>query len=183
MLACKHGVPSVEIMAYSCSDFRVKLPPDLAMYVGDSVARGKYGSAAEMMRESLLLFQQADARTELAANRDVLLRFTDRINPIKDPRRIMAEAALLLGSHLHADRALYAEISADPAHVDVQEEWVAGPHAEPDGPAPPDRLRRRAERGAARRCHACHAGGGYGRAGPSGRWHGRLRPRPASVRP
>ena len=103
----------------------VSLPPELAAYVGDRVASGRYRDANDVVRDALRLHQQGP-ETETAANHSFLLRLADRLSPIQEPRRVMAEAAFLLGSHLEADRTGYAEIDADGLHFSVAEDWVAG---------------------------------------------------------
>ena len=109
----------------SNSALSVSLTPELAAYVRDRVGSGRYGDVNEVVRDALRL-QQQTPDTQTAANHSFLLRLTDRLNPIRNPRRVMAEAAFLLGSHLEADRTGYAEIDADGQHFSVAEDWVAG---------------------------------------------------------
>ncbi len=109
----------------SNSALYVSLTPELAAYVRDRVGSGRYGDVNEVVRDALRL-QQQTPDTQTAANHSFLLRLTDRLNPIRNPRRVMAEAAFLLGSHLEADRTGYAEIDADGQHFSVAEDWVAG---------------------------------------------------------
>ncbi len=110
----------------SRSALNVSLTPELTSYVGRCVVSGQYRSASEVVREALRLLQNGVAETAAVTNQAFLLRFADRLGPIKDPRSIMAEAAFLLGSHLNADRAGYAEIPPNSEHFTVHEDWVAG---------------------------------------------------------
>ena len=104
----------------------VSLTPELAAYVGECVASGQYRSASEVVREALRRLRQITPAAIDAANHGFLLKFSDRIGSLKDPRRIMAEATFLLGSHLAADRVGYAEISSDGEYATVREDWIAG---------------------------------------------------------
>ena len=104
----------------------VSLTPELTAYVGDCVTSGRYRTASEVVREALRHFQAAASDAVAASDHAFLLRFSDRISPLKDPRRIMAEAAFLLGTHLAADRVGYAEITGDGEYSTVREDWVAG---------------------------------------------------------
>ena len=110
----------------SRSALNVSLTPELTRYVTACVKSGRYRSASEVLREGLRLLQYGARDVSGATNQAFLLRFTDRIGPAKDPRRIMAEAAFLLGSHLNADRVGYAEVTSDGEHFAVHEDWVAG---------------------------------------------------------
>lgn len=110
----------------SRSALNVSLTPELTKYVGQCVASGQYRSASEVLREGLRLLRHGIPEAANTTNQAFLLRFADRIGTIKDPRRIMAEAAFLLGSHLNADRTGYAEVTRDSEHFDVHEDWVAG---------------------------------------------------------
>jgi putative addiction module CopG family antidote len=112
-------------MPARCS-LNVSLTQELTAYVGDCVASGQYRSASEVIREALRHLRQGTPDAINASNQAVLLKFSDRISPLKDPRRIMAEAAFLLGSHLAADRVGYSEISDDGEHATIHDDWVAG---------------------------------------------------------
>ena len=104
----------------------VSLAPELAAYVGECVASGRFRSADEVVSEALRRLQHVTPDTTDAANHGFLLKFSDRIGTLKDPRRIMAEAAYLLGAHLEADRAGYAEMCEDGEYAIVRDDWVAG---------------------------------------------------------
>ena len=104
----------------------VSLTPELTAYVGQCVASGHYKSASEVVREALRLMKRDGPDAAPAANDGFLLGFADRLGPIKDPRRIMAEAAFLLGSHLEADRVGYAETISDADHFTIAQDWTAG---------------------------------------------------------
>jgi putative addiction module CopG family antidote len=109
----------------SRSALNVSLTPELTAYVEKCVSGGQYRSASEVVRAALRQLQSAPPAAD-AANQAFRLHFADRINPLRDARRIMAETAFLLGTHLAADRAGYAEITADGARFTILEDRVAG---------------------------------------------------------
>jgi PAS domain S-box-containing protein len=55
-----------------------------------------------------------------------MLDVSDTLRPLADPITIQATAARLLGEHLGASRAVYAEIEADDAHFTVHRDYVDG---------------------------------------------------------
>ena len=104
----------------------VSLTSELADYIGECVGSGQYKSASEVVRESLRIMRHHGPQAIPAINDAFLLRFADRTAPIRDPRRLMAEASFLIGSHLEADRVGYAELTPDRGHFIVSEDWTAG---------------------------------------------------------
>jgi PAS domain S-box-containing protein len=108
------------------SALNVSLTPELTDYIAATVASGRYRSASEVVREALRQFEASESGGMTDAGRGFLLRFADRVGRIRDPVRIMAEAAFLLGSHMEADRAGYAAVSEDGEHVTIEADWVAG---------------------------------------------------------
>jgi GAF domain-containing protein len=54
-----------------------------------------------------------DRAAAIAARDAFLVRLADTLRPLTDPMRIQSEAARVLGDHLGADRAFYAEVDAD----------------------------------------------------------------------
>lgn len=55
-----------------------------------------------------------------------LLKLSDAFRPLADPVAIQSEAARVLGQHLDAGRAAYAEIDADDAHFTVHRDYTDG---------------------------------------------------------
>lgn len=55
-----------------------------------------------------------------------LLKLSDALRPLADPVAIQSEAARVLGQHLDAGRAAYAEIDADDAHFTVHRDYTDG---------------------------------------------------------
>lgn len=55
-----------------------------------------------------------------------LLKLSDALRPLVDPITIQSTAARLLGEHLGASRAIYAEIATDDAHFVVHRDYVDG---------------------------------------------------------
>src|SRR5262245_28369988 len=58
------------------------------------------------------------ARAEEALRRQAFLtQLNDRIRPLADPARILEEACRLLGTHMHVNRVVYAEVDRDECTV------------------------------------------------------------------
>jgi PAS domain S-box-containing protein len=55
-----------------------------------------------------------------------LLKLSDALRPLADPIAIQVEATCILGRHLGAGRAAYAEIEADDAHFTVHHDYTDG---------------------------------------------------------
>ncbi|WP_216329232.1 GAF domain-containing protein [Deinococcus aestuarii] len=55
-----------------------------------------------------------------------LLGLSDTLRPLADPSAVQSEAARVLGRHLGASRASYAEVEADDAHFVVHRDYTSG---------------------------------------------------------
>ncbi len=98
------------------SALNVSLTPELMSYIGDHVVSGQYRSADEVLQVALRLHQR----------QVFLFQLGDRLRALDDPRQTMAAAVAMLGVHLAADRAGYAEVDDSGEHFIVDQDWTAG---------------------------------------------------------
>jgi PAS domain S-box-containing protein len=71
--------------------------------------------------------READAATdEVRANQALILALSDRLRHLADPVQIMATASEMVGRHLKAGRAGYAETDASGVHVTTLRDWTDG---------------------------------------------------------
>jgi len=73
-----------------------------------------------------ITFTDITERKRLAAKQVYLLKLSDALRPLADPVEVQSAAARVLGEHLGAGRAAYAEVEADDAHFTVHREYSDG---------------------------------------------------------
>src|SRR3712207_4734692 len=82
-----------------------------------------------LARQAADLLDQRAAATELRESEErqaFLLKLADALRPLADPVEVQSEAARVIGEHLGAGRAAYAEIDADDAHFTVHRDYSDG---------------------------------------------------------
>src|SRR3712207_4927191 len=82
-----------------------------------------------LARQAADLLEQRAAAAALRKSEErqaFLLKLADALRPLADPVEVQTEAARVLGEHLGAGRASYAEIDADGAHVTVHRDYTDG---------------------------------------------------------